>query len=112
MEINKALAQLPERARKLVEDPHYYHPHKIKKRKAEEEAQFNPDTFARNVRHSKRAKKKVKVLAEEISKMTDLPENKIHSVIAKVHKANKSALVVAKGEVELPPEEPTRQSED
>ena len=111
MEIKKALAQLPERERKLVEDPHYYHPHKIKKRKAEEETQFNPDTFARDVRHSKREKKKVKVLMEEIAKKTDLPESKIHNVIAKVHKANKLALAVAKGEVELPPEEPTRQSE-
>ena len=35
MEIKKALTQLPERERKLVEDPHHYHPHKIKKRKAE-----------------------------------------------------------------------------
>ena len=51
------------------------------------------------------------MLVEEIALKTDLPENKIHSVIAKVHKANKSALAVAKGEVELPAEEPTRQSE-
>ena len=111
MEIKKALTQLPERERKLVEDPHHYHPHKIKKRKAEEEVQFNPDTFARDVRHSKREKKKVKVLVEEIAKKTDLPENKIQDVIAKVHKANKLALAVANGGVELPSEEPTRQSE-
>ena len=38
-----------------------------------------------------REKKKVKVLVEEIAKNTDLPENKIHGVIAKVHKANKIA---------------------
>ena len=111
MEIKKALTQLPERERKLVEDPHHYHPHKIKKRKAEEETQFNPDTFARDVRRSKREKKKVKVLVEEIAKRTDLPENKIQAVIAKVHKANKLALAVAKDGVNLPPEEPTRQSE-
>ena len=50
-------------------------------------------------------------MVEEIAKKTDLPENKIQDVIAKVHKANKLALAVAKGEVELPAEEPTRQSE-
>ena len=74
MEIKKALTQLPERERKLVEDPHHYHPHKIKKRKAEEEVQFNPDAFARTVRRSKRERKKVKVLVEEIAKKTDLLE--------------------------------------
>jgi len=63
------------------------------------------------VRHSKREKKKVKVLMEEIAKKTDLPEKKIQDVIAKVHKANKLALAVAKGGVELPSEKPTRQSE-
>jgi len=110
-ERKKVLAQLPEREKKLVEDPHHYHPHKIKKRKAEEEAQFSPDAFARTVRCSKGERKKLKVLVEEIAKKTDLPENKIRNVIAKVHKANKLALAVAKGEVELPPEEPTRQSE-
>ena len=48
---------------------------------------------------------------EEIAKKTDLPENKIHAVIAKVHKANKAAVAQAKAAVELPPEDPTRQSE-
>ena len=86
-------------------------PRKIQKRKAEEEAKFDLDTFARDVRHSKREKKKVKALVEEIAKKTDLPANKIHDVIAKVHKANKAAVALAKGAVELPPEEPTRQSE-
>ena len=53
----------------------------------------------------------MKDLVEEIAKMTDLPENKIQSVIAKVHKANKSAVEKAKAAVELPAEDPTRQSE-
>ena len=48
---------------------------------------------------------------EEIAKKTDLPENKIHSVIAQVHKANKKAITESKGEVVLPTEEPTRHSE-
>ena len=48
---------------------------------------------------------------EEIAKKTDLPENKIQSVIAKVHKANKAAVEKAKAAVELPAEDPTRQSE-
>ena len=63
------------------------------------------------MRHSKREKKKVKALVEEIAKKTDLPENKIHDVIAKVNKANKTATALAKAAVELPAEDPTRQSE-
>ena len=94
-----------------MEDPHCYHPRKIKKRKAEEETKFDLDTFARDVRHSKREKKKVKALVEDIAKKTDLPENKIQAVIAKVHKANKAAIEKAKAAVELPAEDPTRQSE-
>ena len=53
----------------------------------------------------------MKLLVEEIAKKTDLPENKIHDVIAKVNKANKLAIATAKGEMQLPVEEPTRQSE-
>ena len=48
---------------------------------------------------------------EEIAKKTDLSENKIQAVIAKGHKANKAAVEKAKAEVELPAEDPTRQSE-
>ena len=62
------------------------------------------------MRRSK-AKKKVKVLVEEIAKKPDLPENKNQDVIAKVHKANKLVSAAAKGEAEIPSEEPTRQSE-
>ena len=51
------------------------------------------------------------MLVEEIAKKTDLPENKMRGVIAKVHKDNKLALAIAKGEGELPPEEATRQAE-
>ena len=51
------------------------------------------------------------MLVEVIAKKTDLPENKKHSVIAKVYNANTLALAVAKVEVELPPQEITRQSE-
>ena len=36
-----------------MEDTHYYHPQKIKKRKAEKEAKFDLDTCARDVRHYK-----------------------------------------------------------
>ena len=63
------------------------------------------------MRHAKREKKKVKILGKEIAKKTDLPENKIHDVIAKVNKANKLAIAAAKDEMQLPVEEPTRQCE-
>ena len=53
----------------------------------------------------------MKALVEEIARKTDLPENKIHAAMAKVHKANKAAVQQAKAAVELPPEDPTRQSE-
>jgi len=53
-ERKEAFDNLSSYEKRLVEDPHYYHPRKIKKRKAEEEAKFDPDTFARDVRHSKR----------------------------------------------------------
>ena len=109
-ERKEAFDTLSSYEQRFVEDPHYYHPRKIKKRKAEEETKFDLDTFARDVRHSKREKEKVKALVEEIAKKTDLPENKIHSVIAKVHKANKAAVEKAKPPVELPAEDPKTES--
>ena len=53
----------------------------------------------------------MKALVEEIAKKTDLPENKIHAVIAEVRKANKAAIEQAKVAVELPAEDLTRQSD-
>ena len=51
----------------LVKNPHYYHPRKIKKRKAEEGTKFDLDSFARDARHSKR-EEKVRALVGEIVK--------------------------------------------
>ena len=60
------------RKRLVVEDPNYYFPRKIKKRKAEEEAKFDSDKFGRDERHAKTEKKMLNVLVEEIATKKDL----------------------------------------